>query len=366
MALGHNPSIVRSGLVFCVDAANPKSRLGSNLLTELTSVSNFPANQNVTVTRLSRGEILAVTNQNTSSPGVWPIGGTISVSANTQYTLRVNGTVISGSAPFLYVNGTTTGDVVWTGNPLTTSGGYVENTFNTGSNTSVRVGVLWNSPTLGSTFTISDIGLFRTDRWYDLSGNGNNANIEGSPTFSTDKGGRWSVDSVGTNWFNLDSKAGLINVIEGTVGGWVRFNSISSNNYVFLSYGGNGSGGGFLLQSESGTTTKFEMVTFGNSISGGRASLGETLSTPYVGTDMYMIATYNTSVVKLYLNGIEVSSSNKNSNSLPSQSYLRISSEFDRSRGVGGYVYNVQIYNRALTAAEIAQNFNAQRDRYGI
>lgn len=32
----------------------------------------------------------------------------------------------------------------------------------------------------------------------------------------------------------------------------------------------------------------------------------------------------------------------------------------------GGSIYNVQVYNRALTANEIAQNFNAQRGRYGL
>ena len=31
-----------------------------------------------------------------------------------------------------------------------------------------------------------------------------------------------------------------------------------------------------------------------------------------------------------------------------------------------GTVYNLQIYNRALSAAEIAQNFNSLRGRYGI
>jgi len=31
-----------------------------------------------------------------------------------------------------------------------------------------------------------------------------------------------------------------------------------------------------------------------------------------------------------------------------------------------GYIPNTQIYNRALSAAEVQQNFNALRGRYGI
>jgi hypothetical protein len=34
--------------------------------------------------------------------------------------------------------------------------------------------------------------------------------------------------------------------------------------------------------------------------------------------------------------------------------------------GLNGNISQVQIYNRALSAAEIKQNFEATRDRYGI
>lgn len=202
--------------------------------------------------------------------------------------------------------------------------------------------------------------------WNDLSGNSNHAIIQGSPTFSSDNYGRWGGFSD-SNWFNLDSKASLVNVTEGTVGGWVRFNDISSGNKVFLSYGGNGTGAGVLLQSEGTTTRKFEFANFGNGIiAPNRVSLGEAVSNLYVGTDTYMIGTYSPSVIKLYLNGIEMGSVNKgNNNSTSSQSYLRISNEFNRTgRSLNGFIYNVHIYNRALSGSEILQNFNATKGRF--
>ena len=372
MALGHNPSIVRSGLVFCVDAANPKSRLGSNLLTELTSVSNFPANQNVTVTRLSRGEILAVTNQNTSSPGVWPIGGTISVSANTQYTLRVNGTVVSGSAPFLYVNGTTTGDVVWTGNPLTTSGGYVENTFNTGSNTSVRVGVLWNSPTLGSTFTISDIGLFRTDRWYDLSGNAYNGTLTNGPAFSSTNNGYFTFD--GTNdYVSYSSTAVGVSVgstiSELTINTWVYWNSFPTNTIdEIVSWWATGSqtySDGFLgtsCTSNGGGTNANPMIRFGD----GWANTGASFTAATDVNKWWCITAVKTASNAYVYKNSDLAATKGSALDWGFNDNLAIGRQHAAGEYLNGRIGVIQFYNRALTAVEIAQNFNAVRDRYGI
>ena len=36
------------------------------------------------------------------------------------------------------------------------------------------------------------------------------------------------------------------------------------------------------------------------------------------------------------------------------------------SSAFGGYISSVSMYNRALTASEITQNYNATRGRYGI
>jgi hypothetical protein len=204
--------------------------------------------------------------------------------------------------------------------------------------------------------------------WNDLSGNNNNAPMVNTPTYSNLKNGAFTFDGVGTNYFNLDSKASLVNVNAGTVGGWVRFNDLNSDstNYVFVSYGGNAYGGGFILEHAGlgGTSLRLELVTFGGSISGApRANIDKSTALPYQGQDIYMIGTWTTSEVKLYINGVLLSTVSTNA-ALPSRSTLRISSEGGRSRGVNGNVYNCSIYNRALSAQEILQNYNATKGRY--
>jgi hypothetical protein len=154
------------------------------------------------------------------------------------------------------------------------------------------------------------------------------------------------------------------------VGGWVRFNDLNSDstNYVFVSYGGNAYGGGFILEHAglNGTSLRLELATWGGSISGvPRASIDKSTALPYQGQDIYMIGTWTTSEVKLYINGLLLSTVSTNA-ALPSRSTLRISSEGGRARGVNGNVYNCSIYNRALTAQEILQNYNATKKRYGL
>ena len=204
--------------------------------------------------------------------------------------------------------------------------------------------------------------------WNDLSGNDNNASMVNTPTYSNLKNGAFTFDGIGTNYFNLDSKASLVNVNAGTVGGWIRFNDLNSDstNYVFVSYGGNAYGGGFILQHAGlgGAALRLELLAWGGTITGvPRANIDKATALPFQGQDIYMIGTWTTSEVKLYING-ELRATVSTNAALPSRSTLRISSEGGRSRGVNGNVYNCAIYNRALSAQEILQNYNATKGRY--
>ena len=77
------------------------------------------------------------------------------------------------------------------------------------------------------------------------------------------------------------------------------------------------------------------------------------------------MATWNASQINLYINGNLLKTTNV-SGTMTTQSTLRISSEGNRTRGVNGTVYNCSIYNRALTAQEVLQNYNATKKRYGL
>lgn len=83
-------------------------------------------------------------------------------------------------------------------------------------------------------------------------------------------------------------------------------------------------------------------------------------------TIYHVTGIYDGSTVKIYLNGVldaTLSSSIVPGTFTPTM--VRIGHHYD-TRYFGGSIYALSTYNRALTANEVAQNFNAIRGRYGI
>ena len=78
------------------------------------------------------------------------------------------------------------------------------------------------------------------------------------------------------------------------------------------------------------------------------------------------------STLIVYLNGVALSSSvitptnSPNDNSLPMSIGRRFYNSDPFSRTFNGLISGVKIYNRTLTAAEVYQNFQALRGRYGV
>jgi hypothetical protein len=81
----------------------------------------------------------------------------------------------------------------------------------------------------------------------------------------------------------------------------------------------------------------------------------------------HIIFTLNGSTQTMYINGTSVATNNNGS--IPSISGTNFTIGQRSSLGgeyFGGDVYLTKFYNRALTAAEVLQNFNFYRSRYGI
>lgn len=127
---------------------------GSNLISnsDAASLTGFSASQDVTLATTTINQetyIKATTNQHTGMPGVFPIGGSITVSAGSKYTFKMQGYRTGVGVVSIYVKDVTNqSNIVWPGKSVPTSvnEGWIENTFviPTGC-TSIQVGIAWGA-----------------------------------------------------------------------------------------------------------------------------------------------------------------------------------------------------------------------------
>jgi hypothetical protein len=210
--------------------------------------------------------------------------------------------------------------------------------------------------------------------WTDLSGSGNNGTLTNGPTYSSANGG--SIVFDGTNDYISLPNAGIRNLLSTNCTISVICSYSTKVGLVFptligsLNFGGNWVGWR-LVFSASNRTLDF---TNASGVNGGNQSgIGFNYIFPdNINQFTHISCTWiaSTGAKSTYVNGVLT-------NSISSSTYgfgentaegVRIAS---LSNGQGdnffsGRVANTLLYNRALTAAEISQNFNALRGRFGI
>lgn len=191
--------------------------------------------------------------------------------------------------------------------------------------------------------------------WTDLSGNGNTGTLVNGPTYSSANGGTLVFD--GSDEYITVSNV-QPNTNDFTISVWVYKNNNTSNNYVWDF----GSNGGTLAAgtSVSGYGFRYYNVTLGT---GNMYTQGPI---PDINKWYEVSITRNSGTTTMYVNGQLITSSSGDTHNISSTTL-----NIGRYGGGTGYEHdgrmsNFKIYNRALTAAEISQNFNALRGRFGI
>jgi hypothetical protein len=80
----------------------------------------------------------------------------------------------------------------------------------------------------------------------------------------------------------------------------------------------------------------------------------------------HMVATRLGGIVTLYRNGLSVASGTLSS-AIPSNINYRIGADVNgAAEPFTGQIYNLKVYNRALSASEVLQNYNALKSRYNL
>jgi hypothetical protein len=191
--------------------------------------------------------------------------------------------------------------------------------------------------------------------WRDLSGLGNNGTLTNGPTFNSANGG--SIVFDGTNDFvtGSDSSNFAFGTGNFTVGSW--FFSLSSVGIlVDLRSNSLGNGPGF---SDYFLNNKFYLYW---------NSANRYQSTGSIDTSKWynVVTTRQSSTVSVYINGILDGTTTDNTNLTEGGFRLARNINTTGTGYLNGSISNVRIYNRALSAQEVQQNYNATKTRFGL
>ena len=195
---------------------------------------------------------------------------------------------------------------------------------------------------------------------YNLSGLGYTATLLNSPTYSSASPGYMSFD--GTNDYVESSTFSGVGNTYFTLNIWFYKPTSWANAYRKLAIIGTSHFTSLYMSEGPGP-----VFYFGIGLSGSGQIGPETTKMPAVDQWHMATGTWDGSNVKLYIDGALISSVT-GSGSYPS---TWDTSTFKIGYGYGseyftGYISQVQLYNRALSAAEVLQQFNATRTRYGL
>jgi hypothetical protein len=194
--------------------------------------------------------------------------------------------------------------------------------------------------------------------WFDLSGLGNNGTLVNSPSWTT-VGGVRTFSFNGTNnrvSFSYQTPVQSASATAFTWGVWLRANRNFDGDLVM------GNRGTTPLQFYKMTTQKFEMYP------------AEIFSPVPLATWIYVTGVWNglqsgASNLKtyMYVNGVQVGSRDGDTPDFsPNPMTFNIGGDVAANEWFQGSIAAAHVYNRALSAAEVTQNFRALRGRYGI
>jgi hypothetical protein len=198
--------------------------------------------------------------------------------------------------------------------------------------------------------------------WRDISGNINNGTLTNGPTFSSDNGGSIVLGPQLSNDYIL-----LNNNV--TVTNNFTISTIVKPTFPTLSQGAQISGdGGNRFRVLAGRGIWFAGSDQTSAVFGGIFTTSVLVSnTNPTHITVRVISNSGTSNIIIFINGIQSATSSFSYTNFFSFNTSLIGQWFNNSEGKFiGNLYTYSVYNRALSAQEVLQNFNATKTRFGL
>ena len=200
--------------------------------------------------------------------------------------------------------------------------------------------------------------------WYDLSPNSRNITLVNSPTYLSSNSGTIDFDAPSSEYGTFTSPSTLSNF---TCEAWIKVNTTPASNTVQA----------IITQAYPGTSSKINYSFGFNGTNGAGAYDGKINGgfydgtwrltsgfTPVVGTWYHTAVTYDGSTIIQYQNGVQQSTLSYAGTPTASGGSSYIMRRWDDLNFLDGVLSQLRLYDRALSAAEILQNYNSTKMRF--
>jgi hypothetical protein len=200
--------------------------------------------------------------------------------------------------------------------------------------------------------------------WYDLQGAANNATLINSPTYSASFGGILGFDDASSEYATIPN---IGNQTHWTVECWFRLATSLTGKVTAI------------------VANQFDLISKLNfSVGTNRAPVSYNLCVgfyngawrttsgfdPSINTWYQVVGTYDGTTIRQYVNGVANGGTLTYSGTPQSGGEVRLMRRWDETLSSGnltdGDLAIVRIYSDALTSAEVLQNFESDRSRFGI
>jgi len=190
--------------------------------------------------------------------------------------------------------------------------------------------------------------------WSDLSGNGNDGTLTNGPSFGTDNGGVISFDGS-----NDRVECPNVNPTFLTLEFWFKWTNLNDAWLISNQTGYGNNNNGYLFRIDFPSYSCYFRA--GYDIGYVQCTSSITLNEWY-----HFTSTVNTTATKMYRNGILVSTTSGATIDYTGVTGLTIGSDRAGVVRTAGDMSNIRVYNRALSAEEVLQNYNATKSRFGV
>lgn len=216
--------------------------------------------------------------------------------------------------------------------------------------------------------------------WRDLSGNSNTGTLTNGPTFSSANKGSIAFDGT-DDYASVNTANSLYFPTTMTIQFFAKLDTIppdSNGNRMYLVT--KGESNQFEWQSSINNFSsnfgkwcflRYAATSPGGTLNGGsfRGRASATSAVTNVWTNVAFVVTDITSPNDVYLNGIldnGATLSQNTMNAVQGTANVRVGTRNFGEVYLDGNIASVLIYNRALSGAEVAQNYNAVKARFGL